>query len=318
MSHAVKQTLHPTLYSPSIMSPADLVEKILYNRALPVWRLVICTEDSIRKDQVKTGIANIGEFLPLVRPASRKAVFVRVRNADVLKRILELPEVDKLAGFVIPKTDPSNFSAYADLVLQFTDKKFKLMPILESHRMTDAHYRDALRLVLTEARYRPRIDCLRIGANDLMGHLGIRRDSYSMTVYDTPVGATIDSIINEFRGLSGFTITAPVFECFDTRFDDLLRKEVRRHILNGLFGQTVIHPRHLRIIRDMYRVSMDEFNSAKKILDPEAPAVNGVNGRMDESSVHRRWAKLVILRKENFGTTNAPELTLTPAVPKAA
>jgi hypothetical protein len=63
---------------------------------------------------------------------------------------------------------------------------------------------------------------------------------------------------------------------------------------------------------------MDEFNSARKILDPEAPAVNGVNGRMDESSVHRRWAKLVILRKENFGTTNAPELTLTPAVPKAA
>jgi citrate lyase beta subunit len=303
-----KPTLHPTLYSPATTDPVSLVEKVLYNRNLPVWRLVICTEDSIRETDIPVAIKNIKQTLTLLQPSSRKTVFVRVRNHEVLKSILELPDASKLTGFVIPKADPSTFPAYARAIHQRPEGKFRIMPILESPQMTDRHYRDALRHVLIDQR--KHIDCVRIGANDLMGHLGIRRDTSHLTVYDTPVGQTIMSIINEFRGSSGFTITAPVFECFDKRYDDLLRREVHQHIINGLFGQTVIHPRHLRIIRDMYSVTPDELESAQGILAAEAAAVKGVAGRMDEYTTHHKWARIILDRQSLFGSTDAAELRL--------
>jgi citrate lyase beta subunit len=88
----------------------------------------------------------------------------------------------------------------------------------------------------------------------------------------------------------------------------LLRSEVRRSIQYDLFGQTVIHPRHLRIIRDMYRVDDDDYESAKSILD-EMQAVRGLNGRMDEYTTHWRWAKRIMERKRLFGlSTEVPEL----------
>lgn len=306
MTH--KPTLHPTLYSPATTDPVMLTEKVLYNPTLPVWRLVICTEDAIREDDVPRGLKNIQDVLTLLKPSSRKTVFVRARNPEVLKRILDLPGAEKLTGFVIPKADPSTFPVYASLIHQLPEGRFRIMPILESPLMTDRHYRDTLRHVLVDQR--KYIDCVRIGANDLMGHLGIRRDSNYLTVYDTPVGQTIMSIINEYRGTSGFAITAPVFECFDKRHDDLLRREVHQNIVNGLFGQTVIHPRHLRIIRDMYSVTPDELDSARGMLATETAAVRGVAGRMDEVTTHNKWAQTILDRYSLFGTTDASGLRL--------
>jgi citrate lyase beta subunit len=156
------------------------------------------------------------------------------------------------------------------------------------------------------------IDCVRIGANDLMGHLGIRRDDDLFTVYDTPVGITIHEIINEFRGLTGFTVTAPVFECFAPEYDLLLHTEVRRHIMNGLLGQTVIHPRHIRIIRDLYKVSVRDLMSAQSIVHDPTP-VNGFNGKMDERATHLRWAQLILERHRLFGDSSTSR-TLVEAI----
>lgn len=290
--------LHPTLYTPATSSPDKLVG--LANNAIPghgIWRVVICTEDSILSDQLPLALTNIGEMLNHMDDSSPISVFVRVRNPEVLSRLLAHRHIAKLTGFVVPKADPDSFPAYAD---QVVGTGFRMMPILESQHMTGRHYRESLRSVFTDARYIRLIDCLRIGANDLMGYLGIRRDAAEFTVYQTPVGVTIYEIINEFRGMGGFTITAPVFECFEPRYDDLFRREVRQHIMNGLFGQTVIHPRHLRPVRDMYKICPQDLESARSILQHDT-AVNGMHGRMDEHSTHWMWAQKVVERYELFG-----------------
>ncbi len=295
-----RSVLHPTLYTPATTALDKLIN--LVNRRgkavnLAAYRIVMCTEDSIREDDVPEALRRLETVLEGMEPESKVTSYVRVRNPELLARVMEMPFAERLRGFVIPKTDPASFPQYAD---QLQGTGFRLMPILESPLTMDRHFRETLRMVLTSDGYRGMIDCLRIGANDLMGHLGIRRDDNTFTVYDTPVGNVIHDIINEFRGLAGFTVTAPVFECFAPRYDELLRKEVRHNMMNGLYGQTVIHPRHIRIIRDMYKVSETDLASATEIVQKDT-AVKGVNGKMDERATHLKWAELVLERDQLFG-----------------
>ncbi|HEY8886619.1 MAG TPA: HpcH/HpaI aldolase/citrate lyase family protein [Candidatus Microsaccharimonas sp.] len=291
-------TLHPTLYAPAIMEADKLIKLVNHDDGSNgIWRIVLCTEDSIREEDIPEALNTIRTVLAAKRRNSGVAVYVRVRNHEVMAQVLALPNADKLEGFVIPKADPVSFPLYAE---QVSGLHFRLMPILESHLMFMDSFRATLREVLKQ--YRDQIECLRIGANDLMGHLGIRRDDEMFTIYDTPVGNLIYQIINEFRGVDGFTITAPVFECFDEKYDQLLLREVRQHMMNGLYGQTVIHTRHMRIIRDAYRVSNGDLQSAQGIVQTDT-AVLGLNGKMDERATHLNWAELMIERHNNFGET---------------
>lgn len=293
MSHSV---LHPTLYTPATTSPNKQIA-LADGRVPGVWRVVLCTEDSVREDDVPEAIEKLSIVLRGMDSNSGVDTFIRARNPEVMAKILALPYVERIRGFVIPKADPQSFPLYAN---QVAGTDFRLMPILESPLMFNQHYRETLLSVLLQDGYRDMIDCLRIGANDLLGHLGIRRDDKTFTIYDTPVGNLIFSIINEFRGGHDFTITAPVFECYDTIYDQLLLKEVRQHILNGLFGQTIIHPRHIRLIRDAYKVSEADRQSAQGIVSNSA-AVKGVNGKMDEYTTHIKWAQRTLERDFLFG-----------------
>jgi citrate lyase beta subunit len=304
MNHSV---LHPTLYTPATTPPEKTLKLINGHSVYPVWRVVLCTEDSIREADVPMALETLSQVLPGMDPGAEVDTFVRVRSPEVLARILELPEAYKLRGFVIPKADPSSFPLYAD---QLHGTDFRIMPILESPLMTDPAFRVTLRTVFMDVQYHGMIDCLRIGGNDLMGYLGIRRDDCEFSVYDTPVGATIFAIINEFRGAGGFTVTAPVFEAFGTQYNVLLLREVRQHVLNGLFGQTIIHPDHLRLVRDAYKVKPEELKSASGIVNDDT-AVNGVHGKMDERATHLKWAELILERYRLFGSTDKSQALVT-------
>lgn len=302
--------LHPTLYMRATFSPETLlaaIEKRHVNdkkgRAHDgVWRVVICTEDSVADGEVQQALLNVSKVLRRMSTDGEVCTYVRARNHSVFRQILQMDGVEKIDGFVIPKVD-TGFETYAQAV---ATSHFKLMPILESNQIVSQSH--CMELLEVFDSYRNQIDCLRIGANDLMGYLGMRRDPQAYTVYDGPVGQTIFNIVNVFGGLGGFNITAPVFECYAPQFDDLLRKEVKRSIHYNLFGQTVIHPRHLRVIRDMYKVSVEDYQSAKQMLESQK-AVVGLNGRMDELTTHRKWAENIMERKEIFGlNTFTPEL----------
>ncbi|MGB4776829.1 HpcH/HpaI aldolase/citrate lyase family protein [Microbacterium sp.] len=295
----VSSVFSPTLYTPAT-TPVSKQLALVNGWHADVRRVVLCTEDAIAETDIPLAIDNLRVVLAGAERDTGTTTYVRARNVDVLRQILDVPGVEKLRGFVIPKADPESLSHYIDL-LQGTD--FTVMPILESHRMFDWSYRTAL-LHATLA-YSSHIECLRIGGNDLLGYLGIRRPTARFTIYDTPIGGLIGEIIREFRGVGGFTVTAPVFECYGPAYDDLLRAEVSRHIMNGLFGQTVIHPRHLRLIEDMYRVSSDDLESALS-LKGATTAITGLNDRMDEHTTHWRWADTVLERYRVFGDDQQP------------
>ena len=292
-------TMHPVLYTPAT-TDVDKLVPLINGSNEDAHRVVVCTEDSVREDHVPMALNNLEKMIQQYEPGNGVEVFVRARNPEVLGRMLDMPSVERVTGFVVPKADPDDFPEYGELVKKH-DANFVMMPILESPQMTDASYRRDLLQMLSDPQYRGDIDCLRIGGNDLMGHQGLRRDDLELTIHETVIGGLISNIVNEFRGTGGFDITAPVFECFDPTYDDLLRKELRRNIVNQLLGQTVIHPRHLPIINNAYKVRGDHLASAKEMTGADVEAVCGRNGRMDEQTTHHKWASSIIMRAEMFG-----------------
>jgi citrate lyase beta subunit len=152
-----------------------------------------------------------------------------------------------------------------------------------------------------------RILALRIGGNDLMGCLGLRRNP-STTLYRTPMGYVIPMLAGVL-GAQGFVLTAPVFEQLAT--PELLIEELALDIAHGLVGKTAIHPSQVAHIHDALRVSIEDLNCARLIVNESAPAVFKHEGAMVEPATHYGWAVKIIERAKWHGVKPAQSMAET-------
>jgi citrate lyase beta subunit len=278
---------------------------------LPSLRSVIfCTEDAVAERELEAALANLAGTLASMRAEVRIDRFVRVRNAGVLARVLAMPGAAKLAGFVIPKATRDNLDDYMALL---GGTKHLLMPTLETVEVFDPAEMRALRVRLSAPDIAHRILALRIGGNDLLALLGLRRPR-DMTIYQSPLGPVIASLVTTFRP-HGFRLTSPVFEHLDC--PALMAQEVQQDIAYGMVGKTAIHPSQIEPIEQHFRVQPKEVAMALRILDRDAPAVFRLDDSMCEVATHRSWANAVIARASRFGMHAVPAGAAeeTPAIP---
>lgn len=256
--------------------------------------LIFCTEDAIADRELSWSLFNLSVVLANMRDGVAADRFVRVRNPDVLARVLAMPGVEKLTGFVLPKTTRHNFDSYFRLVRH---TGHALMPTLETAEAFDDAEMQGLRAVLEAPGVRHRILALRIGGNDLLALLGLRRPR-GMTLYRTPLGPVIARLVTTFRPY-GFLLTAPVFEYLD--LPDLLDQEVSEDLAHGMVGKTAIHPAQIAPIERHFQVTAHDLAVARAILDASSPAVFRMHDAMQEVATHRAWAERMIEQSRLFG-----------------
>jgi citrate lyase beta subunit len=256
--------------------------------------LIFCTEDAVADRDLSWALFNLSVVLANMRTDSRAQRFVRVRNPDVMARVLAMPGVDKLTGFVIPKATRHNFEAY---FRQVQGTAHLLMPTLETAEVFSDDEMRQFRALLEAPGVRSRILALRIGGNDLLALLGLRRPR-GMTIYRTPLGPVIARLVTTFRPY-GFVLTAPVFEHLDLA--GLLDQEVLEDLAYGMVGKTAIHPSQIGPIEQHYRVKPHDLEAARAILDEDAPAVFKMHDSMCEVATHRAWAQRVVDQSDVFG-----------------
>jgi citrate lyase beta subunit len=256
--------------------------------------VIFCTEDAVAESELSYALFSLSLVLQQMveRPTTER--FVRVRNPEVLKRVLEMPGVEKLTGFVLPKITQHNFDAYFN---QIRKTHFMLMPTLETVEVFDDAEMKQLRLCLERPGVRDHIQALRIGGNDLLALLGIRRPRH-LTIYRTPLGAVISKLVTIFRPY-GFVLTAPVFEHLDN--PSLLALEVEEDLAHGMIGKTAIHPSQVALIEQHYRVQHRDVDVAMRIIDESSPAVFRMHDSMCEVATHRAWAHGVLEQARVFG-----------------
>lgn len=272
--------------------------------------LIFCTEDGIRPDEVDVALGRLGEALPRLEPASMLR-FIRVRDPRVMERVLALRGIGGVDGFVLPKATRRSMRDYLSLL--GPDDPFLLMPTLETAEAFDPREMAAFRDLVSDAAVRARVLALRIGGNDLLHLLGVRR-SPRRTIYETALGPVLSMLATTFLP-HGFALTAPVFE--GLAHPDVLQAEVARDVEHGLLGKTAVHPDQIALIEAMYAVDRHELEMAQAMLAPGVPAVFRMHGVMCEEATHRRWACTIRARAEIFGVTD--EVEIPPAgLPAAA
>ena len=259
-----------------------------------VRSLIFCTEDAVADSELGYALFNLSLALQNLTPKPGQDRFVRVRSPDILKRVLDMPGAHKLNGFVLPKITRHNFGAY---FRQIRNTSHQLMPTLETAEVFDEAEMKLFRQCLEAPGVREHILALRIGGNDLLALLGIRRPR-SMTLYRTPLGAVISRLVTIFLPY-GFALTAPVFEHLDN--PALLAQEVQEDLAHGLVGKTAIHPSQVTLIEKHYRVHHSDMEAALRIMDRASPAVFKMHDSMCEVATHLAWAHGVSEQARIFG-----------------
>lgn len=173
--------------------------------------MVVCLEDAVAEIDVDSALRNLHGLLTAInerggRPADGPLLFVRPRDSDMAAVLNEWPLMARVDGFVVPKLTLRNLGKWEHAV---TNPALYLMPTLETTDVFNPGAMVELGQAL-KANLDKRIIALRIGGNDLMGSLGLRRNP-DTTLYNTPMGYVIPMLAG-VMGSQGFALTAPVFE----------------------------------------------------------------------------------------------------------
>lgn len=288
--------LGATLYVPA--THRSLFDIAVGNKYPFLRSVVFCTEDAIREAEVSIAVDRLAELLRRLESGALRR-FIRVRNPTVLSELIRLPNIEAIDGLVLPKADAESIDCYLEKVPARFPGKFMLT--IETAAAFEYEQMVRLRRRLLRPDVRDRVISLRIGGNDLLQVLGLRRPRRG-TIYSTPIGAVINQLVMVFRPY-GFNLTGPVFEYLDDV--RCLRKETRLDLARGLFGKTAIHPKQVPIIEAQYRVSTRDVKAAERILATDADAVFPFDGAMCEPATHRKWAEGILMRAQLYGIVEA-------------
>ena len=292
--------LGATLYMPATRS--DILQVVFGTKIPDLRSLVVCLEDAVAAIDVESALANLQALLMDVEAKGGRVekgplLFVRPRNAAMAAVLNEWPLMKHVDGFVVPKLTLQSLPSWESAVRR---PNLYLMPTLETADVYDPGAMVELGQAL-KANLNQRIIALRIGGNDLMGCLGLRRNP-ATTLYNTPMSYVIPMLAG-IMGAQGFALTAPVFE--QLAAPHLLKEELELDIAHGLVGKTAIHPSQISIIQETLRVSLDDLNCARLIVNDVAPAVFKHNDAMCEPATHYKWAANILERAKWHGVKPA-------------
>ena len=302
--------LGATLYMPATRT--DIAETILHNKIAGLRSLVICLEDAVSDADIPLARKNLRQLL--LRLANEKQqhgnthwplIFIRPRNSQMGAELMNTPDLDLsvIDGLVLPKFTQQSLPVWWEML---QSSSLCLMPTLETADVFDVQQMQQLANVLADHPCRSRIIALRIGGNDLLNVISLRRPNH-VTLYDTPMGYVIKMLVAVFAP-QGFALTAPVCEHIDDH--QILEQEVALDICHGLSGKTVIHPAQIRHIETALQVSSADHRDAVRILNT-TQAVFKTQGAMCEPATHRNWAETILTRAQIYGITEETDPTDT-------
>lgn len=342
--HILSYGVGAALYMPGIRQ--DIADIVLTKKITGLTSLVLCLEDAIGDDVVEEAEVNVVKQLRRIYHVANHFddlpfLFVRVRSPRQMAIISDGlgDALDVLTGFVFPKFDTTNALTYLDSLDKIANDHHVIlygMPILET---PDILYRETrlsslLNIKQVIDRFKDYILNIRIGATDLCGLYGIRRN-YQTTIYDISViREVITDIINLFS--RDYVVSGPVWEYFEntsrimkpelrqTPFRDMygeeglkvrsqlvnqyidgLIKETLLDLANGIHGKTIIHPTHVKVVQSLYVVSKEDYLDAISIIDNTSGHVgvlkSDYENKMNEIKPHLKWAQKILIKSDIYG-----------------
>ena len=258
----MRKEIHALELGGTLFVPASHknLEAVLSGKKYPDLRsVVIDFEDGLARidqpqalDHLETILENLQET-KLLR-------FIRPQNKEMLREFLQLKNIEKVDGFILPKFGLDNAKSYLSL-FPISDLPFSwhIMPSIEGKELFNIQQLQKLKEILLP--YQKQIICIRFGAQDMLRQLGLRQEG---SIYDMLVPRqVIANFIATFKPY-GFEVSAPVYPNFSDKIG--FKKEISYELQNALISKTIIHPNQIELLNERYKVSQSELKIVQKIL----------------------------------------------------
>ncbi|WP_312947123.1 HpcH/HpaI aldolase/citrate lyase family protein [Superficieibacter sp.] len=293
--------LGATLYMPATRT--DIAETILNVKVEGLRSLVICLEDAVSEEDIPLALRNLTVLLDELAKAKATdgsshwpLVFIRPRDIQMGAWFTETLDLSPIDGLVLPKFTLASLPEWWRFI---QNTHLCMMPTLETAEVFDVEQMRELATTLLNHPCYQRIIALRIGGNDLMNVVSLRRPR-NLTLYDGPMGYVIKMLVAVFA-TRNFALTAPVCEHIDDH--EIMDRELALDMAHGLVGKTAIHPNQIAKIEKALQVSDNDYADALRIIN-SSQAVFKSQGAMCEPATHRRWASGILERAQVYGISD--------------
>lgn len=290
--------LGATLYMPA--TRCDVAKSVLSNKIEGLRSIVICLEDAVSEADVPAALENLKQVVTVLSSAKAEGqgaewplVFIRPRHTEMGQYLTTSLDLSPVDGLVLPKFTLASLPKWWEIM---KDTHLCMMPTLETEDVFDVIQMRELATTLVGHPCHDRIIALRIGGNDLMNVISLRRPR-NLTLYDSPMGYVIKMLVAVF-GSRDFALTSPVCEHIDDQ--NVIERELALDMAHGLIGKTAIHPNQIAKIERALMVTPADYTDALRILN-SSQAVFKSQGAMCEPATHRRWAARVLEQAQVYG-----------------
>lgn len=315
-NNLIYYSVGPLLYCPS--NKKSIVSSIINEKFGKHFSLAMCLEDSINDNQVPQAEADLLSSLNEIYNTRQTKdfylpkIFVRVRSAEQIMRLhSSLGECAELvAGFIVPKFSLENADSYIDQIKSVNEKslgRIYMMPIYESSSIIDLRKRYDILYGLKEklSAVEELVLNIRVGGNDLSHAFGFRRHNDESIHKILPVANIFSDIITVYG--TDYVVSGPVWEYYSGEgWDRGLAAEIKDDILAGFTGKTVIHPKQIEVVNEVYKVSRTDYEDALAVANWNSGTGDFVLGswngeRMNEYKTHTNWAEKTLYLAQAFG-----------------
>ena len=277
-----------TLFIPA--THKDLKKVVEGDKYRNLKSVVVDCEDSITVNQLEDALFAIKKLL-INLDKKMCLVFIRPRDAKVLKKILEFESINKIDGFILPKFSLMNAKEY----LKLMSDRYSFMPSIEGEELFNQQKLLELKEMLVP--YKKQIIIIRFGLEDMLRELGMMRGCDESIFDFSSTSFVLGNFIATFKS-AGFGVSGGVYPYFQDT--DGYKKDILRDMREGLFTKTIIHPNQIAMIDELYKVSADELKKANEILKSNE-AVFNQDGKMAEVVTMSPYAKNILKRAEVYG-----------------
>ena len=281
--------LGATLFAPAIHKN---ILPILKREKYPHLRsLLIDLEDGLGEASYKQGIETLQRAL-LEYESSDLLLFLRPKDPVSLQKLLELESIEKIDGFILPKFSLKNSALYKEMLL---NSSFYVMPSIEGEELFSETLLERLKTEIVE--FKERLLLVRVGCEDMLRQLIMSR-SCQKSLFDYAAPSFILGRIIALFKSEGIYVSGCVYPCFNDKEGFL--QDIQRDLEEGLFSKTIIHPSHIALANESYKVTKEELQKAKEILATDKAILNQ-NGTMGEKKTCTPYATFILKRAEVYG-----------------
>lgn len=290
----MKRTIHYIELGGTLFVPASHknLEAIIARKKYPQLRsLVIDFEDGLDEEELENAYEKVSRLLLTCNDTS-PLIFIRPKDESHLKTILKMQHIEQIDGFILPKFSLENADSYLKTL---EGEEFYIMPSIEGSELFASEKLHRLKEILLTCK--EKVLLVRFGLEDMLRQLALRRGCDD-SIFDLAVGnVVVGTFIALFKS-AGFGVSGGVYPCFKDA--DGFERDAKRDLKEGLFSKTIIHPSQIETLHLLYKVTQEEFDEAREILNSKS-VVFAQNGKMAEKKTMSLYSEMILKRAEVYG-----------------